>query len=81
MTKGIQFRPTGWKGYSHSSGGTLSAGAMVTVHAAERVDQIDLSCLFGGHLCGLRFTAADARAVAAELLAAAAAIDAQGGAA
>jgi hypothetical protein len=81
-THAIQFRPTGRKGYSHSVEGTLSAGAMVTIHASERIDQIDLTCLFGGHCSAMRFCAADARAVAAELIAAAAAVEAvQGGAA
>nr|WP_145550063.1 hypothetical protein [Variovorax boronicumulans] len=51
--------------------GTLAAGAEITIHA-ERTDQIDLSCYFGGHCSALRFSAADVRAVAAELLAGAA---------
>ncbi len=74
--KGITFRPTGWTGYVHSSDGTVPAsGTLLSIHAAGRVDEVDLSCIFGGHSCGMRFSTADARAVAAELIAAADAVE------
>lgn len=74
---GIVFRPTGWKGYTHSVDGRLSAsGVLLTIHAAARVDEIDLTALISGMSCSMRFSAADARAVAAELLTAAAAVNA-----
>lgn len=73
----IEFSPTGWKGYVHSSDGTLPAsGVLVSIQASGRLGEIDLSALIGGMGCSMRFSPADARAVAAELLAAAGAVDA-----
>ncbi|PZP91142.1 MAG: hypothetical protein DI587_36330 [Variovorax paradoxus] len=72
----IQFYPNGWKGYAHSSGGTVPAsGALLTVQASAQLGEIDLTALISGISCAIRFGAADARIIAAELLAAAAAID------
>ncbi|KQP43516.1 hypothetical protein [Pseudorhodoferax sp. Leaf274] len=78
----IQFRPTGWQGYVHSSDGTLPAsGCLLAIHASARLGEIDMTALISGISCAIRLSAADARAVAAELLAAAAAVEAKRGAA
>lgn len=75
--QGIRFAPSGRKGYVHSSDGTSPAsGCMLAIYASARLGEIDLTALLGGISCAMRFSAADARAVAAELLAAAAAVDA-----
>lgn len=83
MTKAIQFQPNGWKGFVHSSAGTVPAsGALLTVQASAQLGEIDFTALVSGISCAIRFGAADARVVAAELQAAAAAIEAvQGGSA
>lgn len=83
MTKSIQFQPNGWKGYAHSSAGTVPAsGALLTVQASAQLGEIDLTALVSGISCAIRFSVADARIIAAELQAAAEAIEAvQGGAA
>lgn len=78
--QGIQFQPTGWKGFAHSSNGTLpTSGALLTVQASAKLGEIDLTALLSGISCAVRFSSADARAIAAELLTAAAAIDAAQG--
>lgn len=83
MSKAIQFQPTGWKGYAHSSNGVLpTSGALLTIQASANLGEIDLTALISGLSCSVRFSTADARAIAAELVAASAAIEAaQGGAA
>jgi hypothetical protein len=83
MTKSIQFQPNGWKGFAHSSAGTVPAsGALLTVQASAQLGEVDLTALVSGISCAIRFSVTDARIIATELQAAAAAIDAaQGGAA
>lgn len=72
----LTFRPTGWDGYRHYTQGTVPAsGRLLTVQAANRMDEIDLSITTTGANCGFRDSAADARALAAELIAAASTID------
>lgn len=76
-THAIQFRPNGWKGFTHSSDGTVPAsGALLTIQASAKLGEVDMTALISGISCALRFSAADARAIAAELVAAATAIDA-----
>ncbi len=73
---GITFQPTGWKGYVHSSDGTVPAsGALLTVQASARLGEIDLTALISGISCAIRFSAADARSIAAELVNAADAVE------
>ena len=75
-TPAIVFRPTGWKGYVYSTDGTVPAsGCMVSIHASGRLGEIDMSTLIKGFGCSVRFSPADARSVAAELLSAADAIE------
>lgn len=72
----LTFRTTGYAGYRHSAQGTVPAsGCMLSVHAALRLDEIDVTVLREGVHCGFRVSAADARALAAELLVAAAAME------
>lgn len=79
-THTIQFRPNGWKGYAHSSDGTVPAsGALLTIQASAKLDEVDMTALISGVSCAIRFSAADARAIAAELVVAATAIDAAHG--
>lgn len=72
----LTFRPTGWKGYVHSSDGNVPASdCMLSIHASGRLDEIDLTALLSGLSCAIRFSGADARAIAAELIAAADALE------
>lgn len=73
----IAFTPNHWQGRAHASAGTVPAsGCLLSIYASARLDEIDVSLLRDGIHCGFRVSAADARALAAELLTAAAAVDA-----
>lgn len=79
-THTIQFRPTGWQGYAHSSQATIVRnGTALTVTGSLKLDEVELSAYLDGNGCSIRVDTAMARSVAAELLAAADAVDAAQG--
>ncbi|MEJ2802011.1 hypothetical protein WAE61_09035 [Comamonadaceae bacterium PP-2] len=76
MTKVIQFVEEKASPYARRYQGTLPrTGIVLSVTASGRVDCIDLQAWIRGLNAGFEMTAADARALAAELIASADACD------
>lgn len=63
-------------GRVRDSSATLPGGEFLTIHASQRTDRVELGLLGDMAQCWMVFTAAQARSVAAELLACAAAREA-----
>lgn len=80
MTQASIFLPMERLGFLFATAATQSgSGAVLAVQAPGRLNEIDLSCICAGHSCSMRLSASEARAVAAELIAAAAALEAAQG--